>query len=104
MNKEQNLENSTEQALISGSINFTQQGYDKLHVTSKSNFFENEVVIEILDDCIIFKRAGLDDLNSRKLTKHKYGYQATLQCTAPSGKFDFDVDESTEDKLVVYYR
>ena len=89
---------------VSGSINFTQQGYDKLHVTSKSNSFENDVLIEVFDDCIIFKLAGLDDANSRKLTKYKYGYQATIQCTAPTGKFDFDVDESTEDELVVYYR
>ena len=89
---------------VSGSICFTQQGYDKLHVTSKSNFFENDVVIDILEDCIIFRLATLDDRNSKKLTKYKYGYQATLQCTAPTGKFDFDVDESSEDELVVYYR
>ena len=89
---------------VSGSINFTQQGYDKLHITSKSNFFKNDVVIDFLEDCIVFKLAGIDDVNIKKLTKYKYGYQATLQCTALTGKFDFDVDESTEDELVVYYR
>jgi len=102
-----NKKTETEQCTIpsvSGCINFTQQGYDKLHVRSKSNFFENEVVIDILDDCIVFKLAGLDDKNSKKLTKYKYGFQATLQSNAPTGKFDFDEDESTEDKLVVYYR
>jgi stalled ribosome rescue protein Dom34 len=77
------------------------------HITSKSNFFSEPMIIKIDNEKIIFKRASLGyngKTNEIKLSKKTGHYHTTIACEIPIGKFEFDTDESDEDCKVVYYR
>lgn len=111
MKKEQNLENSTKQALtipvVSGSISI-EKNNDKgqLKIASKSNWFNTEYVIVNMDeDCIIISKPTLDYTGKMyKVLKVGLNNLVKLSLDLPMGKFDFDEEESTEDELVLYYR
>jgi len=76
------------------------------HIASNSNFFSDEVKIKIDDYCIYITRPTLDyrgktfKAHMQKGLYHTAIVDERLEC----GKFEFDVNESTEDCLVVNYR
>lgn len=79
---------------------------DKLIVT-KSNFFKSGeyYIIRINNYNITFTRPNID--NNFCVYKAIKGFncwvQFSLPCDLPLGKFNFDAEESNEDKIVVYY-
>ena len=89
---------------VSGSISIVKFKTTQMHITSKSNFFSNEVVMTMTDDALIFRVAGLDDRNTKKPYLQNGQYHLTIQAETKEGKFDFDVDESDCDRVVIYCR
>ena len=73
-------------------------------VSSKSEFFNNEIKVIYFDDHIIFRLAGLSDKKIMKASKDVHGfYHVTIKSKCPNGKYYFDKEESTEDEKVVYF-
>lgn len=89
---------------VSGSIYIVRFGRNQMRITSKSNFFANEVVLKITEDAIIFRVAGLDDIKTQKASFTNGQYQLNILAETKEGKFDFDVDESDCDRAVIYCR
>lgn len=75
-----------------------------MHITSKSNFFANDLKIKIEEEAIIFKVAGLDDRKTQKASFKNGQYHLNILAETKEGKFDFDVEESDCDTVVVYCR
>jgi hypothetical protein len=92
------------QNAVNGSISVVKFGRTQMHITSKSNFFSNEVVMTMTEDALIFRVAGLDDRNTKKPYLQKGHYHLTIGSETKEGKFDFDVDESDCDRVVIYCR
>ena len=75
------------------------------HLASNSNFFDDDVKIELDDYCIYITRPSLDyrgktfKAHNRNGVYHTAIVDERLEC----GEFEFDADESTEDCLVVNY-
>ena len=92
---------------VSGSILVNKRTSERQRqITSNSKFFNDELIIKIENDKIIFRKPSIDYEGKRyKLAKDKNGrYQTAVVCELPLGKFEFDVEESDEDCRVVYYR
>ncbi|HET8838061.1 MAG TPA: hypothetical protein VFM82_03615 [Flavobacteriaceae bacterium] len=76
------------------------------HLASNSNFFADDVKIEVDDYCIYITRPSLDYRGKTFKAHNRNGIYHTaivderLEC----GEFEFDADKSTEDCLVVNYR
>ena len=77
------------------------------HLASNSIFFSDEVIIKVDEYSIYITKPSLDYKGKTYKTHLKNGMYHTaivdderLEC----GEFKFDVDESTEDCLVVNYR
>jgi len=76
------------------------------HLASNSIFFADDVKIEVDDYCIYITRPSLDYRGKTFKAHNSNGVYHTaivderLEC----GEFEFDSDESTEDRLVVIYR
>jgi hypothetical protein len=90
---------------VSGSINVTagrNERYRQVH--SNSKWFDSSEYFIIKDDleCITIKKCGLQiPKNAQKFTSSRhFMYVSEL----PLGRFEFDVEESSEDELVIYYR
>ena len=90
---------------VSGSINVTagrNERYRQVH--SNSKWFDNSEYFTIKDDgdCLKIKKCGLQiPKNAQKFTSSRhFMYVSEL----PLGRFEFDVEESSEDELVIYYR
>jgi hypothetical protein len=103
MNKEQTPHHCKTD--ISGSINVTasiNERYRQIH--SNSKWFDNSEYFTIKDDgeCLTIKKCGLQiPKNAKKFTTSRhFNYISEL----PLGRFEFDIDESSEDELVIYYR
>ena len=92
------------QTRVSGSINIVRERRNQMHITSKSNFFQNELVVKLTDDALIFQVAGLDSKKSRKAYINSGQFHITINGECKEGKFDFDEEESNEDVVVVYCR
>jgi len=95
-------------ASVSGSISVTKHtGINQVHISSKSNFFDGYLIIKDDGEKLTFRKPSIDYRG--KIYKPKYYKNSKIFITAivsemPLGKFDFDVNESNEDELVVYYR
>lgn len=112
MQNQTKIDQQTQPALnkggVSGSISVTKHtGINQVHITSKSNFFDGYLIIKDDGEKLIFRKPSIDYRG--KIYKPKYYKNSKVFITAivsdmPLGKFDFDVNESCEDELVVYYR
>jgi len=93
---------------ISGSISFIKHSTCKTRINAKANInlLDDDVIIDVGDDYIKISRPDIDyNGKTYKLKKMKSGwYGTTLQMQLPIGNFLFDDEESTEDKLIAYYR
>ena len=101
------IKNNSVKADFSGSILVNRHTSERQRqITSNSNFFNDELIIKIENDKIIFRKPSIDYEGKRyKLSKDKKGsYHTAVVCELPEGKFEFDADESDEDCRVVYYR
>jgi len=76
------------------------------HITSNSIWFDCDYILfNVKEDYISITRPSLDYRGkSHKTTKQKNFYHFVVTAEIPFGKFKFDVDDSTEDELVIYYR
>ena len=90
---------------VSGSINVTagrNERYRQVH--SNSKWFDSSEYFTIKDDgeCLTIKKCGLQiPKKAQKFTSSRhFMYVSQL----PLGRFEFDVEESSEDELVIYYR
>ena len=93
--------------VVCGSISVYKHTHERqMHISSKSDFFNEEVIIKIENDKIIFRKPSIGyNGKSRKFSRHKSGYYHTaIVCELPIGKYEFDEDESDEDCMVAYYR
>ena len=73
------------------------------HISSKSNFFTNEVYIKYNNGRIEFGRVGITYEGKRyKFHKTNGTYHSAFVAELPIGEFDFDEYESIEDVVVVY--
>jgi hypothetical protein len=93
---------------IMGKISVTKNtGINQVHISSKSNFFDGYLIIKDNGESLTFTKPTLD-YNGRmykpKFYKKTQTYVTAIVSEMPLGKFYFDDEESTEDKLVVYYR
>lgn len=95
-------------ASVSGSILVNRHTSERQkHIASNSNFFNDELIIKIENDKIIFRKPSIDYEGKRhrmSLDKKTGYYHTAVVCELPEGKFEFDADESDEDCRVVYYR
>lgn len=95
------------QTEISGYILVCEHNSSKRYrqIISKSEFFNDELIIKIEENKIIFRKPSIDYNGKRhKLSKDKGGfYHTSVTCELPLGKFVFDIEESNEDCRVVYY-
>ncbi len=74
-------------------------------INSRNPFFGNEVIISILVNKVIVKKATIDTQNSRKFYKCPNGsYQSSIVCDIPEGRYVIDSEDSNEDKLVIYFK
>ena len=99
-----NVKPLLQQHTVSGSINISKERRNQMHITSKSNFFQNELVVKLTDEALIFEVAGLDSKKSRRACKNGGQFHITINGECKEGKFDFDENESNEDVVVVYCR
>jgi hypothetical protein len=85
------------------------KGHERLawNISSKHSFFEDEFHYMIDEESIIFQRAFLHTTGKRyKCHKDKSNWFISVLTTRyelPLGKFYFDIDESTEDEIVIYF-
>ena len=87
-----------------GSISIVRERRDQMHITSKSIFFENEVVVKLTDEAVIFRVAGLDDKKIRKAYLNNGHYHISVNGKCKEGRFYFDPEESNCDMVVIYCR
>ena len=75
-------------------------------ITSNSNWFNCDYILfNVEDGCISITKPDLDYRGkSHKPTKQNNWWHFLVTAELPFGKFEFDVDDSTEDELIVYYR
>lgn len=71
----------------------------------KGDLFEGRVKINEGNGVIEFKRVGLDDRDSRKLTKagNRY-YTKSTWTDAEFGDYEYSEEDSDEDTAVFYYK
>ena len=105
-NEEQNLNEAQTgnsiKADVTGSISLRRFGKRQMQLTSNSNFFANEIKMQLTNEALIFKVAGLDDRNTKKATLQNGTYHLMIVAELKEGKFEFDVDESDCDRAVIY--
>ena len=91
-------------ARVSGSIITYKHTHNRqTHISSKSNFFADEVYIKHNNGRIEFGRVGITYEGKRyKFHKTNGTYHSAIVAELPIGEFDFDEDESNEDVVVVY--
>lgn len=93
---------------VSGSIVVSEQKNkpNQRQITSNSNWFDCDYILfNAKEDYISITKPSLDYRGkSQKPTKQNNSYHFLVTAELPLGKFEFDVDDSTEDELVVYYR
>lgn len=89
---------------VSGSITTYKHTHNRqTHISSKSNFFGDEVYIKYNNGRIEFGRVGITYEGKRYKFHNTNGiYHSAIVAELPIGKFDFDEDESNEDMVVVY--
>ena len=75
-----------------GSIRIVRERRNQMHITSKSSFFKNELIVKLTDEALIFKVAGLDSKKSRKARLNRGYFHITITGECKEGKFDFDED------------
>jgi len=94
----------------SGFINVHEvKNFDNLkRIYSNSNFFENEVLINVEADKIIISKPDLDNTEKTyKLTKAKNTlgcFHSRVCLDIPAGTYYFDELESDEDKVIIYIK
>lgn len=82
---------------------------NNVHVTSKHNFFEQDITYKIKDGCIYLKRFEIDDIKNvihpvrDKRNGHYHFFITTNDEEIEFKKYEFDED-SNEDLKIVYYR
>ena len=110
MKKDKNSDNQQSQQLniacVSSSISFSTIKYRSRKLLLTENiFFANNVKCKVMSDKIIFENVGdLSNDKTLKITKQQRKYQTTIDIDCEDGVYDIDKEESTIDKLVVYYR
>jgi hypothetical protein len=111
MSKEQNNQKENKALHISdfsGSIVVSElkNKPNQRQITSNSTWFDGDYILfNVKDDYISITRPDLDYRGKvQKPTKQNNTYHLVVTAEIPFGKFEFDVDESTEDELVIYYR
>jgi hypothetical protein len=75
-------------------------------LTTKSPFFQHEFQCTIDEEKIIFQRVFLDTKGkTQKAYKRNNWFYATITANQKLvfGKYYFNVDESTEDQIVIYF-
>lgn len=75
-------------------------------ITSKHPFFRGELIVKIDDEKITFTKPDLSYMGKtyKPFANKKTGFLNTaIMCDIPLGKYEFDKEESNEDKIVVYY-
>lgn len=90
---------------VMGSISVT-DWRNRKHIRTKSNFFSEPIIIKITDEKIIFTKPSIDYAGKTiSPTCDKDGwFHFRINCELELKRLDFDVDESNEDCMVVYYR
>jgi hypothetical protein len=76
-------------------------------IRTRSRFFMDEVIINVLHDRIMFRKPSIDySGKTHKLYKNpNYDwFYTTLYCEIPVGEYEFDKEESNEDYLVAYFK
>ena len=93
-------------ALVCDSINIYKHTHRRqIHISSKSNFFADDVYIKENNGRIEFCRVGITYEGKRHKFHNTNGtYHSAFVAELPIGKFHFDEDESNEDTVVVYCR
>ena len=93
---------------LSGSIIITEQKNRprQRQITSNSNWFDCDYILfNVKDDHISITKPNLDYRGKAyKPTKQNSHFHLLVTAEIPFGKFEIDVDDSTEDELVIYYR
>lgn len=94
---------------VNGSITISNRKgkYQQKEITSKSNFFSTDIIVKYKDGKFTFRKLMIHDVcKFIKPVKTKEGFYhiSIYGEEIPTGKFDFDVDETTEDYVVVYCR
>ena len=80
--------------------------YTQRTIQVKSRFFSTRVIVKVNHNCIRFTKPTLDYIGKTHKPVATKGNWRTFQIVAelPIIKhLEFDVEESTEDELVVYY-
>jgi hypothetical protein len=76
------------------------------HISSKSNFFNQPIIIKFSTEKIEFIRVGIDyqgKIRHFSFDKKAGQYHGTVLFEAPVGKFISDEDDSNEDVIVFYF-
>ena len=87
------IKNNSIKADVNGSIYIVRFGRTQMRITSKSNFFENELVVKLTDEALIFEVAGLDSKKVRKAYINGGQFHITINGECKEGKFDLPVGE-----------
>lgn len=89
---------------LTESISITRERGSIMHITSKAPFFGNEITVEVTDEALVFRLAGIDDRVRKKPCVNRGRYHLSVNGECKTGRFVFDEEESNEDMLVVYCR
>ena len=84
------------------SVNIVRIRNNNVSIYSTSDFFNNELKVKVFEDRIELQVATLQSRKSRRPTKINNGYALHLCAQTKLGVFEFDPEESNEDKVVIY--
>ena len=105
MNTENNQNKALNKTDVSGSINITnglRMSQKQIHISTSWANVDN-YVLNITDTSIIITKCYLEvPRNAKKINKSSHIFIQNTELE--NGRYFFDEEESSEDKVVVYYR
>lgn len=90
-----------------GAILVNRQTQRAMRITTKSVFFRDELIVKVEQNKIVFRKPPISYVGKvlRPTFYKKTGFFAfCVVAEIPEGRYEFDEDESNEDRIVAYFK
>jgi hypothetical protein len=85
---------------------FAKHNGNLMRISSSDEFFKNELIVKLKNDCIIFEKLNLDYRGKTyipRIVKNRNQRIFEFKMDIPNGRYLFDRFESNEDCKIIYF-